>query len=198
MCRCRSWPAVILSGGRQETTARVRRPPRAAASPECAFVSWAAWGKVYMDPPVNPFAVLSLIVAPAVLTNASSVLVMSTSNRLARAVDRARELSKQLEEAGALTSSEAVRRLRELAATEQRSLMLLVALRSFYVALGSFASAALVSLLGAVLVPMGAGGPVRVLEVGGVVAGLLAVSALVHGSVMLVVPRSNVSWSMSR
>ena len=105
---------------------------------------------------------------------------------------------KQLEEAGALTSSEAVRRLRELAATEQRSLMLLVALRSFYVALGSFASAALVSLLGAVLVPMGAGGPVRVLEVGGVVAGLLAVSALVHGSVMLVVPRSNVSWSMSR
>ena len=139
-----------------------------------------------MDPPVNPFAVLSLIVAPAVLTNASSVLVMSTSNRLARAVDRARELSKQLEEAGALTSSEAVRRLRELAATEQRSLMLLVALRSFYVALGSFASAALVSLLGAVLVLMGAGGPVRVLEVGGVVAGLLAVSALVHGSVVLV------------
>src|SRR5713101_3155713 len=114
---------------------------------------------VCMDPPVNPFAVLSLIVAPAVLTNASSVLVMSTSNRLARAVDRARELSKQLEEAGDLTSSEAVRRLRELAATEQRSLMLLVALRSFYVALGSFASATLVSLLGAVMVPMGAGVP---------------------------------------
>jgi uncharacterized protein DUF2721 len=139
-----------------------------------------------MDPPVNPFAVLSLIVAPAVLTNASSVLVMSTSNRLARAVDRARELSKQLEEAGDLTSSEAVRRLRELATTEQRSLMLLVALRSFYVAMGSFASAALVSLLGAVLVPMGAGVSVRVLEVGGVVVGLLAVSALVHGSVVLV------------
>src|SRR2546426_12701156 len=112
-----------------------------------------------MDPSVNPFAVLSLIVAPAVLTNASSVLAMSTSNRLARAVDRARELSKQLEEAGELSSPEAVRRLRELAATEQRSLMLLAALRSFYVALGSFASATLVSLLGAVMVPMGAGVP---------------------------------------
>ncbi len=48
-----------------------------------------------MDP--NPFAVLSLIVAPAILTNASSVLIMSTSNRLARGADRARELSKQLE-----------------------------------------------------------------------------------------------------
>jgi hypothetical protein len=40
----------------------------------------------------NPFAVLSLIVAPAILTNASCVLVMSTSNRLARVVDRARNL----------------------------------------------------------------------------------------------------------
>ncbi len=139
-----------------------------------------------MDPQANPFAVLSLIVAPAILTNASSVLAMSTSNRLARAVDRARELSKQLEEAGALASPEAVRRLRELSATEQRSLMLLAALRSFYVALGSFASATLVSLLGAVMVPMGAGIPVRVLEVVGVIAGLLAVSALVHGSVVLV------------
>ena len=139
-----------------------------------------------MDSQVNPFAVLSLIVAPAVLTNASSVLAMSTSNRLARAVDRARELSRQLEEAGDLASAEAVRRLRELAATEQRSLMLLAALRSFYVALGSFASATLVSLLGAVLVPLGAGVPVRVLEVVGVVAGLVAVGALAHGSVVLV------------
>ncbi len=42
--------------------------------------------------------------------------------------------------------------------------MLLAALRSFYVALGNFASATLVSLLGAVMVPMGAGVSVRVLE----------------------------------
>jgi Protein of unknown function (DUF2721) len=139
-----------------------------------------------MDPQVNPFAVLSLIVAPAVLTNASSVLAMSTSTRLARAVDRARELSKQLEETGALAAPEAGRRLRELTVTEQRSLLLLAALRSFYVALGSFASVTLVSLLGAVLAPMDVGVPVRVLEVVGVVVGLLAVSALVHGSGVLV------------
>src|SRR2546425_12010572 len=99
-----------------------------------------------MDPSVNPFAVLSLIVAPAVLTNASSVLILSTSNRLARAVDRARELSRQLEEAVEFSSSEPARRLRELTATERRTLMLLAALRGFYIALGSFASAALVSL----------------------------------------------------
>lgn len=67
-----------------------------------------------MDP--NPFAILSLIVAPAILTNASSVLIMSTSNRLARTVDRARELSKQLEEATDFSSIESRRRLRELTA----------------------------------------------------------------------------------
>ena len=54
-----------------------------------------------MDPQSNPFAVLSLIAAPAILTNCCSLLAMSTSNRLARAVDRAHELTKQLEEAGA-------------------------------------------------------------------------------------------------
>ena len=49
-----------------------------------------------MDP-ANPFAAFSLIVAPAILTNASSVLAMSTGNRLARSVDRARDLARQLE-----------------------------------------------------------------------------------------------------
>ena len=139
-----------------------------------------------MDLQGNPFAVLSLIVAPAILTNASSVLTMSTSNRLARAVDRARELSKQLEESGYLSSPEAIRRLRELSAAEQRSLLLLSALRSFYVALGGFASATLVSLLGAVMAPIGVAVLIRGLEVVSIVAGIVAVSALVHGSAVLV------------
>jgi len=60
-----------------------------------------------MDPQVNPFAVLSFIVAPAILTNASSVLTLSTSNRLARAVDRARELTTALESTAALGSRSA-------------------------------------------------------------------------------------------
>lgn len=139
-----------------------------------------------MDPQLNPFAVLSLIVAPALLTNTSSVLIMSTSTRLARAVDRARELSKQLEETHDFSSTDAARRLRELTAAERRSLMLVASLRSFYVAMGSFASATLVSLLGAVMAPLGVGEPVKVLEVIGVLAGVLAVGALVHGSVLLV------------
>ncbi len=133
----------------------------------------------------NPFAVLSLIVAPAILTNASSVLIMSTSNRLARGADRARELSKQLEETEDFTGEEPQRRLRELTAAEERTLLLLQALRSFYVGLGAFAVAAFVSLLGAVLAPIELVVVVFVLEIAGVSAGLIAVSSMVFGSVLL-------------
>ncbi|MEX2569980.1 MAG: DUF2721 domain-containing protein [Gemmatimonadota bacterium] len=139
-----------------------------------------------IEPGSNPFAVLSFIVAPAILTNASSVLAMSTSNRLARAVDRARDLSKQLEASDESGSPETERRLRELSSAEQRTLMLIQALRSFYIALGGFASAALLALLGAVLVSVGIGGLVLVFELIAVAAGLLAVGALVHGSAMLI------------
>ena len=134
---------------------------------------------------MNPFAALSLIVAPAILTNASSVLIMSTSNRLARAVDRAREISKQLEAVSTFDTPEAMRRLHELAAAERRALLLLRGLSSFYVALGSFALAALISLLGAVLVPVKLGITVQLLEIGGVIAGLVAVGSLVYGSALL-------------
>ncbi len=138
-----------------------------------------------MDPGSNPFAVLSLIVAPALLTNASSVLSMSTSNRLARASDRARELARKIEESADFSSVENERRLRELTIAEQRTMLLLRALRSFYVALGGFASATFVSLLGAVLVPVGTGLLVRIPGMVGVGAGLLAVGAIVNGSVVL-------------
>src|SRR5262245_57055456 len=103
-----------------------------------------------MDSQINPFAVLSLIVAPAILTNACTVLAMSTSNRLARASDRARELSRQLEAHDAAQSPESARRLRELKVAEERSLLLMRALRAIYLAIGSFAFATLASLVGAV------------------------------------------------
>jgi hypothetical protein len=134
----------------------------------------------------NPFAILSFIVAPAILTNASSVLCMSTSNRLARAVDRARELSKQLEASDGEETPETERRLRELSVAEQRTLMLIQALRSFYTALGGFAAAALLSLLGAVPVRLETESLTIAFEIIAVSAGLFAVGALVHGSVMLV------------
>ena len=40
----------------------------------------------------TPLELLTVIAAPALITNASSVLVLSTTNRFARAVDRSRLL----------------------------------------------------------------------------------------------------------
>jgi len=137
-------------------------------------------------PDPNPFAALSLIVAPAVLTNASSVLIMSTSNRLARAVDRARALTLVLESTSDFDTPAARQQLTELSSAERRSVMLIRALRSFYVALSGFAAAAFLSLLGAVLVPTGPALVSRGLEIIAVVAGLLAVGGIIHGSVLLV------------
>lgn len=139
-----------------------------------------------MEPSANPFAVLSLIVAPAILTNACSVLIMSTSNRLARAVDRARELAKLLENENEVGLAASERPLQDLAANERRALMLLQALQSFYTALSGFAAAALVSVLGAVLAPMDVRLIVQALELAAVTAGFIAVAALIHGAVILV------------
>jgi hypothetical protein len=138
-----------------------------------------------VNPEINPFSVLSLIVAPAILTNAVSVLIMSTSNRLARAVDRARELTKQLEAGDDQSATE--RRLRELTTSETRAMLLLQSLRLYYSALGGFASATLLSLLGAVIISMNimvALAPL--MEALAVLTGTIAVGALVYGSALLI------------
>src|SRR6185312_15900827 len=45
----------------------------------------------------NPYTVLTLIAAPAVFTNAASVLTLGTGNRLARVVDRTRVIAQELQ-----------------------------------------------------------------------------------------------------
>ena len=146
-----------------------------------------------MDPQASPFAAFSLIVAPAILTNASSVLAMSTSNRLARAVDRARDLARQLEtmeatpEAAAKESHDSFeRRLQELTATEQRTTMLLRVLQSFYLALAGFASSTLAALLGAALARLESEPILTFFVIVAVAAGTVGVLALVRGSIILV------------
>ena len=99
-----------------------------------------------MDP--NPFALLSLIAAPAVLTNAASVLALSTSNRFLRASERMRAFHEAARKGS--DSPEAARLLLEQAnRTERQAMYLLQGLRAAYLALGSFVSASLISILGA-------------------------------------------------
>jgi hypothetical protein len=138
-----------------------------------------------MSDPTNPFAALSLIVAPAVLTNASSILVLSTSNRLARAIDRARTLATQLELPSGVHSRFTALRLKEVASSEQRALMLLNALRLFYASLGAFAGAALTSLLGAALSETRHESLSATLELVAIGAGFMGVAGLILGCVVL-------------
>ncbi len=95
----------------------------------------------------NPFAVLTAIVAPAILTNASSVLALGTSNRLGRVVDRTRIVAGEVSSFDP-GSSEFQAWDSQLKALEARAQMLLKALRMFYAALGLFAASALVSVAG--------------------------------------------------
>jgi uncharacterized protein DUF2721 len=139
-----------------------------------------------MTDSTNPLAALSFIVAPAVLTNASSILILSTSNRLARAIDRARQLASQLEEHATIPDRFASLRLRELDSSERRGLMLLSALRLFYAAVGAFAGAALTSLLGAVLASSAHRAVAATLELIAAGAGVIGVGGLIAGCALLV------------
>lgn len=97
----------------------------------------------------NPFAILTAIVAPAILTNASSVLALGTSNRLARVVDRTRVVASDL--AGLSKDSPMYTEwLAQMHALELRAEMLVKALRLFYAALGLFATSALITAGGSI------------------------------------------------
>jgi len=97
----------------------------------------------------NPFAVLTAIVAPAILTNACSVLALGTSNRLGRVVDRTRVVTSDI--AASKPGSEGFLEWNsQLRSLETRTHMLLRALRLYYAALGLFASSALISVAGSI------------------------------------------------
>src|SRR5262249_12337215 len=103
-----------------------------------------------MDPlGSNPFGILTFIVAPAILTNASSIMALGTSNRLARAIDRDRFFSAQLE--GRVDGHDADIGLlvRQAKSAQKRALHLVRALTAFYLSVGSFAAVGLLSLVGA-------------------------------------------------
>jgi hypothetical protein len=140
-----------------------------------------------MDPsPVNPFAVLTFIVAPAIMTNASSVMGLQTANRFARCVDRARSLAAMLEGKTNPSDPEIAVRSRQLDVTERRALLLVRALTAFYLSVGAFAAASLSSLLGAIFVTAGQDVLHRIALGAALCSGVVGVSGLLCGSGILV------------
>lgn len=132
----------------------------------------------------SPFAVLSFLAAPAILTNASTVLALGTSNRLARAADRARLLSTQLLTAPP-NAATAIHN-KDFSYAIRRARLLTQALRFFYLAAGSFAAGTCVSLLGAMAGYFEVTPLVRVGQALVMFTVVVGVGALVAGTLVLV------------
>jgi hypothetical protein len=133
----------------------------------------------------NPFAALTAVVAPAILTNACSVLALGTANRLARVVDRMRIVVRELRtfEPGT-PEHDAWSRQRD--GLNTRTQLLLKALRSFYAALGCFAAAALLMVIGTFFAFYAQTVALRSITTVAFVAGSVAVVGLVYGCVQMV------------
>lgn len=99
----------------------------------------------------NHFAVLTAVAAPAVLTNASSVLCLGLGNRIARVIDRTRTVATAIAQEpnpegelhGLLTL--------QFNLLRRRAKYLTYALRMGYTALGGFAAEALIAVIGGLL-----------------------------------------------
>jgi hypothetical protein len=102
--------------------------------------------------PSNPFALLSLVGAPAVLTNAASVLALSTSNRFLRASERMRSFAIEIEKKKASPEIRALL-FKQMDRTQEQAVLLLGGLRGAYVSAGAFTAATLISIVGAAVAP---------------------------------------------
>jgi uncharacterized protein DUF2721 len=138
-----------------------------------------------VDFPTNPFAILTFISAPAVLTNASCVLLFGTGNRYGRAIDRVHELAHMVEGSAALSEAELRLRIRQLEACETRTLLIVRALTCFYTAVAGFVASTLVSLIGAVLVSARVDRGVGISFAIAFLAGSVGVFAMIAGAGML-------------
>lgn len=130
----------------------------------------------------NPFAILTFIAAPALLTNASCLLALSTINRLLRTRDSMRELLKESESTTHPARPDFIEHVNRV---ERQAMLLLGALRWIYTALGSFAAATLVTLLGAVTGEIGNEIAMRAVTVAGIVLGVVGVAGLIGGCLNL-------------
>jgi hypothetical protein len=129
----------------------------------------------------NPFAILSAVAAPAILTNACSVLALGTANRIARVVDRTRIVFDLKAKAPAEVDYR-----EQLDILHRRGDMLLKALRLFYTALAMFATTALTAIIGSALVAYDFTISFHLAAVAGLMVGALGVIALVVGCTIMV------------
>jgi len=131
----------------------------------------------------NPFALLSLIGAPAILTNAASLLALSTSNRFLRAGERLRAMVEKVEKA--TTVEDKKMWIVHMDRIERQAMLLLVGLRYIYAALGSFVLTSLVSIFGAALASHQAHPWDNLMMVMALIIGMIGAGAIVMGCISL-------------
>lgn len=138
-----------------------------------------------MDPTTmeNPFVILSYIAGPALLTNATSLLTMATTNRFARSVDRARFLLGELATAG---PELAPLLRRDLEASHRRARVIARAMGGLYFAAAMFALATMLSVVGAVLAQLGVPLILKLDIVGAALAGAMGFAAFVTAALALI------------
>jgi hypothetical protein len=143
----------------------------------------------------NPFGVLTAVVAPAILTNACSVLALGTSNRLARVVDRTRVVARELAVLSPAGTDTQVKGhfqgdydswAAQLAGLQVRTQLLVKALRAIYGSLGLFATAALVSVVGSIVTYYGQRLLFQLTAGLALLAGAVAVVGLASGCALMV------------
>ena len=140
----------------------------------------------------NPFAILTFIAAPAVLTNAASILTLGTSNRFGRNVDRARALIKLVEAhrnaagpSDEMRAEDALNR-KLLGWMDERTGLLMRAMSLFYFAIGCFAAGSLTSLMGAILASMDHPYALDVVLIIALFGGIAGLVGLICGGALLV------------
>jgi hypothetical protein len=130
----------------------------------------------------NPLGILTFISAPAVLTNASCVLLFGTGNRYGRANDRIHELEELVQKD--LPQADHQFRIQQLDAAETRTLLIVRALTCFYTAVAGFVASTLISLIGALLVSGQIAGVTTAFTVA-FLCGAAGVFAMITGALML-------------
>jgi len=97
-----------------------------------------------MNPLSSAITVLTAMITPAVLISACGSMILSTSSRLGRVVDRVRALSEKLEEISNQNESTELTRERQAAIFDQldkltsRARLLQRCMVTFYLSLGAF------------------------------------------------------------
>ncbi len=134
----------------------------------------------------NPFAVLSLIVAPAILTNATSIMALSTGNRFGLAIDRVKVIMADLDQRQAELGDAASVRVEQLKAAHLRVVILVRALTALYFGVGSFVTATLLSLTGAIMFATEMLTPHRIALAFSIAAGVAGVLGLVRACLLLI------------